>query len=771
MGTTDNARRIRYSLTLAHGKVLYLSLFGFLASLGIAEELPPYRVTFKNHEVVAGKQIKNWDRLGKSPNLDGRPLFTPQNPVRLYQNLSVSRPQDPVPPYIQMCNGDILPGRVVTMVPTNTKNGLPEHAVVELRDRVAPWKLQASAVRIRTDRIKRVVHEETSAGEADTGLLVFLDKKTISFKSHRWTTDGVRVLNDELSARASWNEIAEFRLPAQNRLSIMQAILDDLLAPCPDPKSRIGRMTTDDGAVMTFRQAMWVPEYRDNNVLFHGIQPTWSLDMLRVAFDKIAMVSFRDANQIPLSILPSTTISQRNMTGFTWHWQQDRSIRKQLLSSGRQVSDFGIGSHSFSEIQFLLPPGVHSFSALVGVDQRTDRGGCVQCRLHKAGDQIDPNPIWKSDFLRGRQEPVALTVPLAAAKQLVLVTDFGHDGRPPGSDPYDIRDEVDWLIPLVLVDAAAIREHDLGTMYRMPMLAGWTIPKADLDLFSIGVWWDPKAGRWWQSLEPKQEATYQANQVVLHLEKTWTVSERNNWLPISVTGSGAGKNPLLARVMVNGEPVASVKNSVASASGSAGDFASRAWNLHAFMDQEITLTAQIVLPNAGKYRMHGITFGEFNVVPLIQSLSNTGQAMVPEVPLSSLKPVAFSIPGRDDLPPVGKVDEKTPLAIATATFDDGYCLPADSKLTYAVEPDYRRFQAVLGMTSGNLARIGPVEIVVDEELIWTSKSVISDHGRFWKNTRAFQLDLEIPMGATSLQIKTGSGSSSLTLAHPGFAKN
>lgn len=751
---------------LCCGLLLSLLLLSFSSS-ALGQDDPLFRVVFKNNEVFAGKAIRNWDGLGKNPDLDGRALADPANPIRFFQNLTINEIKPLTAPYIELTNGDVLPGKVLEVVEESPHTNTPEHAVVSLGGSVHSWLAQEGTVRIRFDRIRRIVLAETTNGDLRPGQLVLIDGRVVPFTRHRFTASGVRVLNDEANESAAWNEVAEFYPAAESILTSEAAILDDLLAPCPTPDSRLGRITTDDGAVLTFREAMLVPERSVNGMPHHGVQPTWALDIIRVNFAQIAMISFREHNQIALSMLPARTLAESSATGFVWRWQRDRSIRNRILASGTAVADFGVGSHSYSEISFAMPMGATTFSASVGIDKSVDRGGCVQVRILRGAEQIDQNPAWQSGYLIGKQEPVAVSVPLTGFQQVVLVTDYGHDGRPAGSDPFDIRDEVNWMAPLVTIDMNIARQNDLALEYRAMQLTGWDIAEADLNRFQLGMWFNPAQGRWITSLEPKQQEAYEASHVVLTLARKVAVSEEANWIPVSLTGSGTGANTLVASVDVNGEPLASVSSGDASASGAAATYAVRAWDLNAFNGQDVDLTIKVSLPTAGTYQMRGFSFDSLGVVPYVDT--DNGKPLTPAIELTSLNPTEFTVPGREEMPPADKVNDETPLTIMALPVEKGYSFPPGTTLTYVLDPDYTRFQALLGMTSGT-STVGPIEILVDEEVIWSSLSGIGGTGQFSLLTRPYQLDLELPMGASAMQIKTGGGGGAVTFGYAGFVK-
>ncbi|KKK66168.1 hypothetical protein LCGC14_2966800, partial [marine sediment metagenome] len=49
--------------------------------------------------------------------------------------------------------------------------------------------------------------------------------------------------------------------------------------------------------------------------------------------------------------------------------------------------------------------------------------------------------------------------PTAGQHLLGLLTDEAHQGRPAGADPLDIRDMLDWLEPVLLLDQAKLKQN------------------------------------------------------------------------------------------------------------------------------------------------------------------------------------------------------------------------------------------------------------------------------------------------------------------------
>lgn len=70
-----------------------------------------------------------------------------------------------------------------------------------------------------------------------------------------------------------------------------------------------------------------------------------------------------------------------------------------------------------------------------------------------------------------------------------------EQGRPPGADPFDIGDHVDWLMPMLTVDR---REIDRGELLRrfVPGWQNWTLEGQLDERVAFSAEWDEFYGRW-----------------------------------------------------------------------------------------------------------------------------------------------------------------------------------------------------------------------------------------------------------------------------------
>ena len=289
--------------------------------------------------------------------------------------------------------------------PGSSQPGITAHLKVSVRGPVYSWDIPKMEVAVRAASVSRVVLAERAKGPLEPGTITYLDGRRVKVKAMRWTTWGIRALTEEDIVIARWSDLAEVHPP---RVDVIDALIDDLTAPCSDPESLFARLITEHGAVLTYRHKMMQIDHKEAAYggLHHTVQPGWALDAIRVAFDSISKRSFWRADEIPLSLLPAQTLSERSYTGFTWHWRRNTNVRGTDLFSGRFAAHLGIGTHSASQISFQLPPGAKQLSSWVGIDRAVGNGGCAAVELYR--DKVKGKSIWKSDFLRGGNDPVRL---------------------------------------------------------------------------------------------------------------------------------------------------------------------------------------------------------------------------------------------------------------------------------------------------------------------------------------------------------------------------
>jgi hypothetical protein len=186
----------------------------------------------------------------------------------------------------------------------------------------------------------------------------------------------------------------------------------------------------------------------------HMIHPTWSLDPLWLRFDHVLTRLHFAPEEVPLSRVAPISSQQKSTFGQQFHWFVDRNANGNLLRNQEQMQGWGIGVHATNELRFPLPESAISFRVRIGLDQSVSHGGCVRASIHLNDPKA--KPVFQSDFIVGSQTLIdSGEINLKdqnQAAELILMADSAHEGRPDGADPFDIRDHLNWIAPLLRLD-------------------------------------------------------------------------------------------------------------------------------------------------------------------------------------------------------------------------------------------------------------------------------------------------------------------------------
>ena len=571
-----------------------------------------YIAVFGDGSSAIGREVRNWAEKNQQPSLNNRNLFDAGNPLRLLRDTTITAKLEG--PYIEFANGDVLPGRVIGGSPADAAIGLPAHLLVAPHGLLAAFDFRnREEIAIRPDAVSRIVLAREARGPLEPGTVTFADGRRVKVKALKWVHGGIRALTDEDSVAAGWVELAEVHPPG---VAVIPSIVDAMLVPVPKAlgvDDLVGRIVVRNGAVLTYRRSMVQLDQErrsKTNSADHVVQPSWSLHALRVPFEEIVVLGFREANEVPLSLLPAQTISQRGATGFTWPWRRNASSRGVELQLGTAIGDLGVGTHSYSEVEFELPPHAKSFSTWVGINRAVGKGGCAKVKILR--DKVGGPVLWESGFLRGGEDPQRIgPLNIAGASRIVLVTDFGHDGRPKGADPLDIRDEVDWLWPSVVVDVAtAAKERppvDLAVIW--PQLADWRLDKNQAARLTLRPWWSRREGRWLTSAVI--DADKPADQVApLEFTQRVKLTHANAFLPITASRDDTGNSGHEFNVFVDKDRAESMLNGdVKTLASPPGDYNDRIYSLVPWIGKEVTLRVQIKANSQGNAKLAGLLPG------------------------------------------------------------------------------------------------------------------------------------------------------------------
>jgi len=279
------------------------------------------------------------------------------------------------------------------------------------------------------------------------------------------------------------------------------------------------------------RLRMLRQERGDPDTWQHMVQPAWSLDPIWTPFNRIHTCSFFTPREVPLSRLYPAGFKERHYLAKTSGWRLNRNSRNAFLASAGREHGWGFAVHAYSELHFDLADLVTGFRSRLGLDRQVGDGGCAAGRVFLGS--IDSQPLYQSPFLVGSHRAVdtgRLALPAAAGgrRRLILQADTAHDEGISAVDPFDIRDMVDWLEPMLELD----RER----------LAGVVSKRIHLN---VSAWrgWNPALGtkarcEWKFVLENRVEDYFfpalSLRDAPLVLSRQVQPSEERKWLQVDM---------------------------------------------------------------------------------------------------------------------------------------------------------------------------------------------------------------------------------------------
>ncbi len=586
------------------GLVLSALAAGPVIAQGPDQAEERYWAILRSGTEVGATTLTDWADPDKTARLDKTPLFAPRNPVRLLCDRSVSVAL--TGPRLLFQNGDILPGQVTEIRPADPTGGSPAYALVQLAAPFIGPDNTAPLLPVRLDAVRRLLMTDDVQEDYQPNSIILKDGRRLSVLGLRWTRDGVRVLVQGQILSLALKDLAEVDLPAAD---LVHLVLAQNAYPGPRADGLIGRLRASNGAALTFRSDMLRPLAIQTGAGHHAksslacvqVQPGWALEPLTLPVDEVAVSDYWRPTDVPLSLLPARTLQEKSYTGYLWHWRRNLDVRGGLLEVGRMSADLGVGMHSLSQVAFTLPPSAQAFWSIVGLARDVGSGGCVN--LQVTPDDPGHAPLWRRDFVRGTDGPIVVgPVPLPqAAGQMVLSVGFADHNRPQGADPMDIRDRVNWLMPLVEIDRAVLPQPQQDWRYYLPVLDDWQ-PGVDLaQVGRLGVNWDPSGRRWEMTLD----TAHGGYQLTRRIE----VLSPDAALGLTVARTGEGAAPILT-LQVAGSTAAPQQLDTRSAQPGAD--ATVSWPLRDFVNKTINLVLTVSPPSGATmgplaWRRLGIT--------------------------------------------------------------------------------------------------------------------------------------------------------------------
>jgi len=434
---------------------------------------------------VAGVPITGWNAPVSQPQLGSQPMFDAANPVRWVVR-QAARPAaaEPGQPFLELACGDRLPGIVEEHESgvEDWRQVTPPHLLVRpLTPIDLPGRPPRGHVRVASEQVRRIVFVPRPGPPPAAATIRTRDGREIGFRALRFSGRGVILLGEEGTQRLDFREIAELRMPERDPWDdyvrmVAWLVPEAATAAAGGAPPRLMRAETDEGLVVTSGvEPLHGTGDGNNPATWHLLaQPAWSLDPLWIPHAAVWRRIVFAAHEVPLSLIEPAAVVRKGRFGSSWKWRRDRNVQGGPLAAGRLPFGHGFGVQARCELTFPLPAYATAFNTGVALDDLAAAGGCVRVSVH--ADTAAAQPLWGSEFLIGTGEPVdpgslPLSAGSAGPRSLVLVADAAHEGRPPGADPEDIRDIVDWLDPVVSLAAEGLAAAVRGQL--PATLAAW----------------------------------------------------------------------------------------------------------------------------------------------------------------------------------------------------------------------------------------------------------------------------------------------------------
>ncbi len=494
---------------------------------------------------ISGDALANWYDEKNQLTLSGKAVFDSKNPFRWLVDHSLSPASEPGA-FVEFFGGDRLPGEVIEFQSGRESPylTLPKYVIVKPAVELhSPRLPRNSHLRIHTRWLKRVVWEARTMDRFEPGHAFLKDGRKIGYRSLRWSSDAVTLLLEDEILEISFGDLQELHLPLPDVWAIYYeqlAVLSPQSAFTNEKPARIVQLDTSDGLKATVSTERMKPFLHGNKKVvsswFHQCQPAWSLDPFWVRFDSVRCRRFFWPHQVPLSFVTPTKVEQNSPLGNSWYWQIDRNVYRQPLQCDGKEFGWGFGVHAFHELVFPLPLAAREFRTRAGLDQSVGEGGCVKWQVELRGSE--EKTLYQSPIIRGTKQVVDTSrLNLGAPdksqpkRQLVLIVDPLIKGAPPGADPLDVRDSLNWLEPEIELDPVEIqREIARRVLSHIPVLADWKLETDPGETLLLHNSWDE-----YHRENPFYRVLLGTRGRFLSVVKTLRIGEEDRWLVLAVS--------------------------------------------------------------------------------------------------------------------------------------------------------------------------------------------------------------------------------------------
>lgn len=514
---------------------------------------------------VNADRVVNWFDPSVNPTLAGKAIFDAGNPFRWIIDQSVSLSSPPTAS-IEFFGGDCLPARVIDyQLPQSDSFGSPVAVLIvdPLVSVDLPGRPVSPYLRLNPEWVRRIVFERKSGGPVayQPGTAFLHDGSQMRFRAARWGQGVVSLLTEDGVQSLLLSQIAELHMAKRD---VWDVWFEQLAGLLPDLAGRLIQCESSTGVRITTSTQRFRPQYYGDKAKtenwFPLLQPAWSFDPITIPFKDVRVWRFFAPESLPLTGFEPDASRDSPVFSAGWNWRSDRAAQGTPLKNSNILAGWGFGVHAPAELKLPLHRVVTGVRCRVGLDHSAGQGGCARARV--ALTSAPGNPIWQSDVLVGSGS-AADTGWINLPEQpddvaLTLVADPMFTGRPSGTDPFDIRDAVDWMEPEWRIDREKLAEEVKSRLAdRVPSLKQWTLA-ATVPGLSEGVESNEPAvalSNIWDATypqEPKFELTFSPSIEVMTLSRTLKLRGKQRWLAVSVHNRRQDAGRTIAQVRVNG---------------------------------------------------------------------------------------------------------------------------------------------------------------------------------------------------------------------------
>jgi hypothetical protein len=311
----------------------------------------------------------------------------------------VALPPRPVGEHVVFANGDRLPGAVEALDGERLRFRMGKQALsLPLSALSVLWLAAPDGA--EPDRLLRRL-----AAEART-------RDTVLLRNG----DAVEGVVTGLDARGLRLEVNRKELTVERGKVAVVALNTELTTPLT-PKGAYARLVLRDGGRLSLASAACA----DGRTLTGE-----TLFKAAVSFpvEDVVALSVQGGPAVYLSELKARSFEHVPYLGVAWPYVLDGSAGRRDLRLGGSTFDRGVGMHTESRLTYDLAGGYRRFEALVGLDDKTGKGGSARVRVLVDGRSKDVG----NGPLTPRNGPVTVRVDVTGAKELTLVAEFGERG-------------------------------------------------------------------------------------------------------------------------------------------------------------------------------------------------------------------------------------------------------------------------------------------------------------------------------------------------------